>query len=326
MTYWDYIHNYIKDVKMVYFAIGCGMEQYHFKENMQFEVTEKNNQQYPCFLNKFSGKKLIVLIDSNIEQNLIIKEYFNRIEQPLKEITNNNSNIRILTNEFNIVIAVKDNFYFETNNYMTKDGINNIENNMYNFNNMLSYCLENQIKMIVQDFTGRDLTSIYMKFLEIYDNNLLLCNVIFDVTQHDGGCYIDLKPSYAKTDKNGNFIQAKYLPLIENINTEFYKTLLEQRINILNYPLVGYYQKLLTIENYSEFTENQYFDNYKLFFMIYNIQFDPNDKIKSLFKLIISMVTDIVKSKQGTMNEVESIIQSIGNCREFYNKLKIFKN
>ena len=55
--------------KLVYFGIGSEMNDCH-------KITELNNSQYPCYLNKFEGNKVIILFDSQLETPLKIEKYF----------------------------------------------------------------------------------------------------------------------------------------------------------------------------------------------------------------------------------------------------------
>ena len=54
MSVWDNIFNNINDqtINFVGLFVGCAMGYYN-------EITEENNQQYPCFLNNFIYRRSI---------------------------------------------------------------------------------------------------------------------------------------------------------------------------------------------------------------------------------------------------------------------------
>ena len=328
-SYWNYIYKYIDQVQYIYFAVGCGMSQYQFsdevKSNYDFDITEKNNQQYPCFMNKFIGNKMVILLDgaleftensvNMIERELVIKQYFNRIQQPL-EIIIKNEKLRLLKNKDNIVIASKSKFYYEETQYMTKNEIGEFRENFAMFTHMVERCIRDNKKLIVQDYTGRDLTNVYIRFLDIYGNKILN-NIMFDVTQNNGGCFIELKPTYASMDKNGNFIQEKYLKLVYCVSSEMYKDIYKSRLTLINYPLSWSIYKLNEDENYSEFD----FSNYNFLFTIYECKYDAKYKKKSLIGLVKRMIEDILLSNGDDLSRIDVIINKIMNRSEFSKEL-----
>lgn len=335
MSYWNYISNYINQVNHIYFAVGCGMQQYTFsdesKSNYEFDITEKNNQQYPCFLNNFNGKKMVILIDPELEfeqvkdnnlpkeRDLVIQQYFDRIEQPLKIIMKT-QNLRILENNEVIVIATKSKFYYEETIYMSKDDIINFRETIDNFNKMIDYCIHGRTKLIVQDYSGKDLTSIYIKYFDIYGSQILN-NVMFDVSQNNGGCFIELKPSHAKVNSNNNFIQEKYLKLVDCVKSDIYKDMHNSRLSNLNYPLSWIIFNLQKDKKYSEYN----FENYKELFIIYECKNDPNNKLESLQCLIKNILDDILKSRSINLSYTNTILSKINNRTEFNKEISLLK-
>lgn len=340
-SYWNYIFNYIGQADSIYFAVGCAMPQYRFSDDVKssymFDVTEKNNQQYPCFMNKFVGKKLVILLDNELEftkndfkdedndgdranaevdRDLVIQQYFKIIEQPL-EIIVKTKTLRVLGNINTIVIAAKASFYYEEADYMSKTEIKYFRENFTTFNTMINQCVDTRKKLIVQDYTGRNLTSVYLKFLDMYGRKILN-NIIFDVTQNNGGCFIELKPSYAAMDKTGNFIQEKYLKLVDCVHLESYSQLYKSRLALFNYPLSWSIFKLREDENYSEFN----FENLSLLFIIYECKYNHMFKQESLSTLIKKMLDDMLTSRGLDISLGDSIITNIMNRNEFNKQVR----
>ena len=330
-NYWNYVFNYIKQVDHVYFAIGCAMPQYRFSDesnsNYMFDITERNNQQYPCFMNKYKGKKMIILVDPHLEfttntnntsdeRELVIQQYFKRIGQSLETIVNSKT-IRVLENAEIIVIATMDSFNYEETEHMTNKEINYFRENFTTFNNMIELCIETRKKLIVQDYTGRDLTRVYLQFLDMYGNQILN-NIIFDVTQNNGGCFIELKPTHATIDKNGRFVQEKYLKLVDCVNSEMFNDVYKKRLSSFNYPLSWCLFKMKEDETYSEFN----LENYKLYFIIYECKYDPRFKQESLSILLKKMLDDMLLSRGVDISLGDSIISKISNRTEFNKEVR----
>ena len=298
-TLWHTIQDYIDSVSLIYLGVGTGMEKYDFDvyEDEHYHITDTNNQQYPIFLHKFKGKQLIILCDPCLEDNLVIVRYFDRLKQPLKQINkieNIKEKIRIFENDNIIVIAYNDKC-----NYDNHDSITNI-------NYIIEKCNEKQIKFILQDFTGFDTTELYIKFLEIHGKSILN-NILFDATQKDSGCYVELKPEYASVDKNNNFIQEKYMKLSEikelseqlselkDSNNELNR-IYKARVSVLKYPLLW---------SLYDWSFKFYPDNYKLLYYIYDIDYKKKDSIK---KLIQNLLIDILNFKKY---DSEDLIENI---------------
>jgi hypothetical protein len=67
-------------------------------------------------------------------------------------------------------------------------------------------------RLVVQDYTGVDIRPHYP--LEVYPAQELLSRVLFDFTQVNPGCYINFSQHSILCDRNGDFIQTQYLPLM----------------------------------------------------------------------------------------------------------------
>lgn len=328
-NYWNYVFNYINQVDHIYFAVGCAMPQYRFSDEVNssymFDITEKNNQQYPCFMNKFVGKKMVILIDNELEfteknnnnntdeRDLVVQQYFKRIGQPLGIIVKNKT-LRVLGNADTIVIAAKTNFYYEESKHMSKSEIETFRMNFTTFNNMIAQCIDSgNKKLIVQDYTGRDITQTYLHFLDMYGRSILN-TIIFDVSQSNGGCFIELKPNHAAVDKNGNFLQERYLKLVDCVGSEMYNDLYKSRLSLFNYPLSW----CINGDGHSEFN----FEYYKFLFFIYECRYDPKSKEESIMALIKKMLDDMLTSRGIDISIGDSILGKIMNRPEFNKEVR----
>jgi len=112
-------------------------------------------------------------------------------------------NLRYYKNSNYLIFALNNSFDYENNKYI------NI------LHSLIEIILYKAIKFILKDYTGKDLTALYLNIGDSYSYNLLLPNVIFDITQNIGGCYIDLEITYPKIDEYKNFYQSKYKSLYD---------------------------------------------------------------------------------------------------------------
>ena len=344
MSIWEPIFNKLSESKtsLVYFAIGSALG-YHQ------QITEANNQQYPCFLDKFAGSKVVILIDPELEYPLKVESYFSDKGQPL--ITNktlefgcsndlpeskhdcNNVNkspyvYRHLSNSEIDIYALNISFNFQHYQWTTLTEAQQIDHDIALMINMLSICLGKvkKTKVILQDYTGRDVNHFYVSLFNTFDKKELLANVLFDVTQKDGGCFIDLKPSMAQTDSDGNFTQERYSKLSEHVRSPFYDQILRTRIDVLNYPLSYHYFKLSESPLY-DFDNPERLD---IWFAIYNMRWessnkDPEYRKNKFGQLIKVMIDDIVESRQCETELKEYLVQNVCNRSTFINTLSILK-
>lgn len=324
MSVWNEIYDNIKnlDIKSVSLLIGCSMDCYD-------DLTEENNQQYPCFLNKISGKKLIILVDPNLEINLKIEDYFILKGNPLicthKIFNGEKISVRIFNNNEIIVYALN-----EPINYIKYEWIDNHDQpDTYKIYTIIDLCLTKEIKFILQDFSGNDTTYFYTKLLKIYDRNNLLNYINLDVTQNEGGCRFLLSNDLIKLDNNENFIQEKFMELTKIKNSKLFDTCLNLRINIFTYPIAYYYSNI--IQNIE--LELDKLQLYKIGFIaiIYNIEFneesiDLNYIVTKLGKLIDNMLKDIIICKGIDNSYYNFIMTNIHDRQLLYKSMKKLKN
>lgn len=304
---------------IIYIAIGSAMGEYS-KE----QITDDKNQQFPPFLNKF-GRKMIILIDPQLEEYLAIEYYMKKHNLQFEEHKENN--IRILRNEEIIVFAIKDYFYFveclrfpPEENQEKKD---KLDYDLSNLINLITICLNNlNTKIILQDFTGRNTTLLYTRLFNFFDKKKLLNRVLFDVTQKEGGCFIEMNEFQAPVDSKGNFIQERYLELTAITN---HKKFLKKRIDQIIYPIS---QNFTSLKKNPSF-EIMYKDIFYILAQTYNIDFDelninPDYLIKKYEKLIKIVIADIVTSCNGDFSMVDDLFNIIDQRDEFRTKLRLF--
>ena len=310
MNFWNKIFAKIglPSVNIVYMAIGCSMGHYH-------EITNTNNQQYPCFLNNFQGKKVIILIDPYLEEDLKIQEQLVLVET----IIIDNKKIRFFENNNLFVLAINQSFNYEFTQWLTPEENQNVQNDIAIIYNIIEICLNKIIptKVILQDYTGRDSTLFYSSLLNSFDRNDLLNNILFDVTYDSGGCIVELSETMIQNDISGNFIQNKYLPLINvNDNMQLDK-LIKARIDKLCYPLLFYYSDL-------------YISKIKLLASIYMVDYDEynmdNDYVLHVYKqLIYIIIQDIVQIRGLNPEEHTFLLENIHNRSVFVQTIGLLK-
>jgi len=69
--------------------------------------------------------------------------------------------------------------------------------------------LSKQAKIIVQDYSGRDIQGFY----PIHIHPDIPKYVLYDVTYGDGGCFIDFDAIHVLRDAHGDFLQPSFSPL-----------------------------------------------------------------------------------------------------------------
>lgn len=322
---WNYILNSINTINpdLIYIAIGCSMISYD-------HIISDNNQQYPNFINNFN-KKIIILIDPCLEYPLAIQK-----------ILNYNNNIKFLfdkklryfnTNN-NYIYAINSKFHFHSEYDINYYNINNNDNNDNNNHdmdilyNIIELVLEsyNLKKLIIQDYTGRDLTWYYISLLKYFNKNIL-SSVIFDTTQLDGGCFINLDKITILYDNLGNFIQEKYskLNIIKKYNSTLYEKILAYRINILKYPILSYYTNLYLENDLEKWCNDIWSKKFiKLMSIIYNINYDimNTDKdyiLKNTFDIIDYTLQDIINTKNLDIAIYNLLLENLLNRNKFIN-------
>jgi hypothetical protein len=307
MTYWQLINQNIFEQKynVVYIGIGCSMSMYD-------TINESNNQQCPCFLNKFENK-LIILFDPELEKPLKTESVLYELE------TVSDQDYRILKNLNTIIYAINENLYYELEHIDEKYKIKT-ENDIPSIYNIISLCISNNIKFIMQDYTGRDTQNFYLSLFNLFDKNELLNNVFFDVTEKDSGCRINLHSNQAPL-VNNKFIQNKYMKLVDMIS---YTDHIKSRIDKLKYPLAWVYIQYKENPSFLMFGYN----DIKFLCFVYDIEYNEKQQqdriyiLGKLHELIKSMIEDIVTVKKESFELSKYLLtEAIYNRNAFNNAL-----
>lgn len=282
---WQLAFDLLKQEKYVcvMVAVGCSLK-YHE------EITSKNNQQYPDFLNQFSGKKLIILIDPFLENPIKLLEQFpieiklELAEEKLIWYSTLNKSDEEKNKEDLDVLA----------NYTNCDYSRKDSSDISNIYDLVMLCLDSQTKLIWQDYTGYDPKHFFFQMIQNFESTNLLDHVIFDVTQHEGGCFVDLSNILLTLDDRGNFIQERWLQLKYSTKYPNYNKILTNRIHVLRHPLLWKYKN-----NDNEFRDEDdiYGSNIsvKILKWIYGHE--------KLYDLIISILIDICSSQGITYED-----------------------
>jgi hypothetical protein len=167
-------------------------------------------------------RRIIVLFDLYLEDDL-------KIPLPLYQTT---------------VFALHENYDYNDIHFMTR---------------IVEKCLSNNSKLIVQDFTGRDLAPLYDTLLDIFGKEEMLPNILFDATAGNGDCFIQFVDEDCSLYPDGSFVNEKYkrLSQVSNgpSNNSISKRVFLDRLIMMNLKL-GLNNRVFSIMNmYHSFTE-----------------------------------------------------------------------
>jgi len=349
MDHWQRIFDNLSlpTTTTLYIGVGAGMGHYT-------ELTEQNNQQYPCFLNNFPGSHLVVLIDPCMESNPKLCTYWEQQGDPLNLVNQTNwdnttvsqcvgrywtdgikdeypgsvvPKCRQYVNSRGTFFVINDCFYAELNRHMSQEQIEKVSESFSILCQLVTIALGKVVpsKIIYQDYTGTDTTFSYGNLIEVFGREAILPNVCFDVTQNDGGCFIEIRPDMIQLDESGNFVQEKYENLTKITNSPKYLQILKSRIDALTYPTVWNYIKLKECANF----EQIFIDRVKNLALLYGQEFNPNSShnvlMRQYFSLISTVIRDIVRSREIDDSFAEYLLANLENRTEFINTVSILK-
>ena len=281
----------------IYIAVGSAHEN---------GADDDKNQQHPVFIDNMRQQEeqiVSIQFDPRMEDPITMSCLFDRRGDPLTLIHQiNNSDetpyFRIYKNNIGYFFIINDRYFNEINDYMTEADKLHANYQCAFLTSIIEYVSSNSIKLIMQYYTGHDTTNTYTELLDIYGYSILK-HICFDITHDKGGCYIDL-PAKLDMDEDGNFIQYKFMQLIDikHYSLGKYKNLLTERINLLCYPIALDYINMQKNTEYKLLGENA------MSFLkhIYRIN---TDQLLSMYdELIFLMIKDIIMS----LNEDQGLI------------------
>jgi hypothetical protein len=303
--------------EVIYFAVGCFMGHYN-------NITPANNQQNPKFMKKFEGKKkFYIFMDPALENPLKLESQINLV------VNHNNSSdivqdfVVLENNEYKIV-AINKPFYFY--NDINVPNSQNQELDLLFLYALVNYAVDRNIKLFVQNYTGADISTSYNEIAAIFGKDRIFKNVLFDVTQNDGGCFVDFNKYPVFYDSEDNFIQARFHSFVEmkKINQDYYKTMLIKRLNLLSWQITRY---LRILKGELEGTQNdepqiKYILNDMS--MIYSINQDLTEK--NLSNLISLMILDAAESLDIPTDVITYITENNFDQKIITNTVSTMKN
>ena len=270
---------------LIYIAIGCSLKYYPEGAHPK--------QQYPPFMETFPCNQICILIDPLLEQP----------PRSLKDISEEKKPYEIK------VLPIHSNFIFKTPD---EDFLHNLIRLCIN----PSLC----VKMIVQDFTGRDISNYYP--IQLYDDSLLK-NVLFDATYGDGGCFPDLS-TITILQKDGNFLHPKYMRFSELWHNAS-KHIFVQQFKLRRYPvfkIAMLYRILRHIEEPRDWCKEEDILAYiPQYCKIYSLsQKGVHIILRDILKNIVQDLC-IVSESYLTESEMDSIVD--GSGKDFDNMWKM---
>jgi hypothetical protein len=245
-------------------------------------VTRQNNQQYPMFFDKLGNTKrrIIILFDLYLEDDL-------KIPLSLYQTT---------------VFALHENYDYNDIHFMTR---------------IIEKCLSNNSKLIVQDFTGRDLAPLYDTLLDIFGKEEMLPNILFDATAGNGDCFIQFVDEDCSLYPDGSFVNEKYKRLSqvsnqslnqssnEPSNNSISKRVFVDRIKVITNEISWIYiTKCKNPKSDYSFPEKVYY-----LFNVYDIKKPEMENITERFgQLLEQLIRDVTFFQQCTPDVADNII------------------
>jgi hypothetical protein len=194
----------------------------------------ENNQQYPSFLETVA-KSLgysqieIILIDPGLDKITVpnVEEICSLDDVRILSGSNGNQQITVYA-------------YKKTWSWFFEREV--VDADIAFFDDLVQKCLDGQNKMIVMDYTGRDIYPLFFNLIKEFDFDQVINNICID-PGHNQGCFPDLNKVSIKMNGR-NFYQEQFLPLMHVSN---YRDFIRDRINKLNYPISKVLSDLLYV-------------------------------------------------------------------------------
>lgn len=259
-------------------------------------------QQYPPPVASWPGKKVCLLIDPIMETHPAI----------CTQLGVDCSDHTITVNDTTFIF-VRDYFHWTNAAYVMS---------------LIDHTLSRNAHMIVQDYTGEYFRRHYP--IEIYDRDILLRHVLFDMTYRDVGCCVDFSQVRIFRDMNGDFVQPAYMQLS---SAQAYLS----PIQLFNeaaeryHAVIDFAHYMVRIENGYETardwcTYESVFEKTQRLFYIYKL--DPS--VDMLRGLILETVMDIVATT-GSYVDPMTVFDLINSsksrelaqfCRTYLNRIE----
>lgn len=286
--------------EIIYLAIGSSLGRYEI-------VEDKHDQQHPLFMNKYeNSKKVTILIDPALEKSLVITKKIPFIKTYQKEMYRFYEHCEEGKHHLH---AINNYFYFDKNEH-NRNSIKQPESDYDFLIRLIEYTLQNNIKLIVQDYSGNDIIPYYIDLLDIFPKKEMCEKVIFDITQKDGGCIIDFSNYPIYYDSQDNFIQPGFKPLtnLKEINKSMYKSLIYTRLNYITSNLSRQIRVLKGELEPHQYNEKTFDMAFKLMSITYEgIVYSKKPKIEHIQDAIMYILLDICQSLELSPSYVSEI-------------------
>jgi hypothetical protein len=222
------------------------------------------------------------------------------------------------------VVAINKYFYFYNDINVTNK--HNQELDLLFLYALVNYAVDKNIKLFVQNYTGADISASYGEVSTIFGKDRVFKNVIFDVRQNDGGCFVDFNKHPIFYDDEDNFMQARFYSFVEmkKINEEYYKTMLIKRLNILSWQITRYLRIMKGELKGTPQDEPQIKYILNDMSMIYSINQDLTEK--NLSNLITLMILDAAESLDIPTDVITYITENNFDQKIITNTVSNMKN
>jgi hypothetical protein len=276
-------------------------------------------------MQKFEGKKkFYIFMDPMLENPLKLESQISLI------INDNNSSndivkdYRVLKNTEYTVVSINKPFYFY--NDINAPNNHNQELDKLFLYGLVNYALDRNIKLIVQNYSGVDISASYNEIASIFEKETVFKNVIFDVTQNDGGCFVDFDKHPIFYDNEDNFMHTRFLSFVEmkKINEDYYKRMIVKRLNLLTWQITRYLRILKGELEPNQYDKSQIENILNDMSMIYSISHDITEE--NISNLITLMILDAAESLDIPTDVVTYITENKFDQKIITNTVSTMKN
>jgi hypothetical protein len=293
-------------------GVGCALNP----ENDGNNINSPSTQQHLRCLEKYETK-LYILIDPKLDDICLgsngPKVFFDRERHNMKVYRSEDCSIKEVSCTSLIVeskpcldcsltvLAIKESIDYDKDFDILKF--------------ICEFVLIYKKKMIMQDFSGKDITYYYIKLMKLFGKEKMLENIIFDITQtFDGHCrFIDGEPVVA-TDTYGNFLQSKYDKINSN-NVKEYWSMSRNLAYMMKNPKKRHYNSIricVAFVIYDMINFNFEFDIEEItdiFYIIINEILKTKGILELKEELVTGLLSDDEKTRTDTINKFALIMK-----------------